>query len=212
QRSCFVAWHPPHLRISDAIGTIGIGIGTRISIVRRRRRCRRAARLRSTFSEPDSHASGPCSSGRSWQSPRNRNFSRQKMGPLCEHACSQSRTCFCVYLPGRPAIGALTVDRQAVTWSGPPPMFQPPLLATHRGYTKSTSLSNFSDTSAEQSINRDYIYPCQCGHDLVATLSRQMARRRKAKTLGETLCVDGCQTDRRPGGNYFRSLADRSVR
>jgi hypothetical protein len=50
---------------------------------------------------------------------------------------------FCVYLPGRPAIGALTVDRQAVTWSGPSPIFHPPLLATHRGYTKLDFVEQF---------------------------------------------------------------------
>jgi len=120
---------------------------------------------------------------------------------------------FCVYLPGRPAIGALTVDRQAVTWLGPSPIYLTrPCLQRIEAIQNSTSLSNFSDTSAEQSINRDYIYPCQCGHDLVATLSRQIGATPKSKDLGRDTVRRWLPNRPTAGGNYFRSLADRSVR
>ena len=62
-------------------------------------RCRRVAPLRSTFSEPGSPVSGPCSCGPKWQSLRNRKVGRHKKGRyktglLCEYIRSQNRPCF----------------------------------------------------------------------------------------------------------------------
>ena len=88
----------------------------------RRRRCRRVALLRSTFLEPGSHVSEPCSYGPGSQSPRNRKFSRQKRWATLR-VCSQSGlflslfwSCF---MPDRPALGA--ASQVPTTWSAGSP-------------------------------------------------------------------------------------------
>jgi len=177
----------------DAIGSIGIGITIGISIVIRSR-YRRAARLRSTFSEPDSHAPGPCSSGRSWQSPPNRKFSRQEIGGFASMHARKGGLCLCLF------------------WSHRRCDPVPALLATHRGYTKLDFVGVMSLIRRQSNQSRLHSSMSMCSlphcHFLTANWRDAEKQRPPRRDTVRRWLPNGPTT----GSNYFRSLADRSVR